>query len=151
MDEVSSYVRLNLPSLTARPLNRLFPSSSNPIMEGPWCRVRREARARERHTARGQGIGLGEVLKHIAEKEPALAPFRIVVKKQGRVPAARSDHRCAGAARWANDCSSMGGHEATRKNRRGYRTVALTKPRLMVLYAAIVRITIIYALMTPAL
>jgi hypothetical protein len=35
--------------LTARPPIRLIPSSSNPMMEGPWCRFRREARARERH------------------------------------------------------------------------------------------------------
>jgi len=27
----------------------LFEPSANPMMEGPWCRVRREARARERH------------------------------------------------------------------------------------------------------
>jgi len=30
-------------------------SSSNPMMEGPWCRVRREARARERHRHRSRG------------------------------------------------------------------------------------------------
>src|SRR5664279_4440671 len=50
MDEVSSYVRLDLPSLRrqGRPKD-CSASSSNPIMEGPWCRFRREARARERH------------------------------------------------------------------------------------------------------
>jgi hypothetical protein len=50
MDEVSSYVRLNLPShcRQGRPKD-CSASSSNPMMEGPWCRVRREARARERH------------------------------------------------------------------------------------------------------
>jgi len=31
-----------------RPKDRSTPSS-NPMMEGPWCRFRREARARERH------------------------------------------------------------------------------------------------------
>jgi SAM-dependent methyltransferase len=30
-------------------------SSSNPMMEGPWCRFRREARARERHRCCGGG------------------------------------------------------------------------------------------------
>ena len=30
-------------------------SSSNPMMEGPWCRFRREARARERHRHRSRG------------------------------------------------------------------------------------------------
>jgi hypothetical protein len=30
-------------------------SSSNPMMEGPWCRFRREARARERHRYRSGG------------------------------------------------------------------------------------------------
>jgi transposase len=30
-------------------------SSSNPILEGPWCRFRREARARERHRNRSGG------------------------------------------------------------------------------------------------
>jgi len=50
MDEVSSYVRLNLLSLwrQGRPKD-CSASSSNPMMEGPQCRVRREARARERH------------------------------------------------------------------------------------------------------
>src|SRR3974390_117656 len=51
MDEVSSYVRLNLPFVSlrqGRPKD-CSTSSSNPMMEGPWCRVRREARARERH------------------------------------------------------------------------------------------------------
>jgi len=50
MDEVSSHVRLDLPSLwrQGRHLD-CSASSSNPIMEGPWCRFRREARARERH------------------------------------------------------------------------------------------------------
>ena len=79
MDEVSSYFRLNLPSLTARPLNRLF----HLVFESHHGRALGPSPKRSA-TARGQGIGLGEVLKHIAEKEPALAPFRIVVKKQGR-------------------------------------------------------------------
>jgi len=49
MDEVSSYVRLNLPSVWRQGrLKDCSASSSNPMMEGPWCRVRREARARER-------------------------------------------------------------------------------------------------------
>src|SRR5208282_4113564 len=50
MDEVSSYVRLDLPSLRqqGRPKD-CSTSFSNPIMEGPWRRFRREARARERH------------------------------------------------------------------------------------------------------
>ena len=50
MDEASSYVRLDL--LSARRQGRpkdCSASSSNPMMEGPWCRFRREARARERH------------------------------------------------------------------------------------------------------
>src|SRR5437763_5862673 len=49
MDEVSSYVRLDL--LSARRQDRpkdCSTSPSNPMMEGPWCRFRREARARER-------------------------------------------------------------------------------------------------------
>jgi hypothetical protein len=50
MDEVSSHVRLDLPfRLTARPLDRFAPPHPRIIMEGPWCRFRREARARERH------------------------------------------------------------------------------------------------------
>jgi len=50
MDEVSSHFRLNLPShwRQGRPKD-CSTLSSNPMMEGPWCRVRREARARERH------------------------------------------------------------------------------------------------------
>ena len=50
MDEVSSYVRLDL--LSARRQGRpkdCSASFSNPILEGPWCRFRREARARARH------------------------------------------------------------------------------------------------------
>src|SRR5436309_14883561 len=49
MDEVSSYVRLDLLSLRrqGRPKDRSA-SSSDPMMERPWCRFRREARARER-------------------------------------------------------------------------------------------------------
>ena len=56
MDEVSSFVRLDLPSLwrQGRHLD-CSASSSNPIMEGPWCRFRREARARERHRHRSDG------------------------------------------------------------------------------------------------
>src|SRR5258708_708086 len=56
MDEVSSYVRLDL--LSARRQGRpkdCSTSSSNPMMEGPWCRFRREARARERHRHCGGG------------------------------------------------------------------------------------------------
>src|SRR6202040_3568635 len=50
MDEVSSYFRLDLPSRRrqGRPID-CSASSSNPMMEGPWCRFRREARAREQH------------------------------------------------------------------------------------------------------
>src|SRR6266568_5387534 len=50
MDEVRSYFRLDLLSHSrqGRPKD-CSTSSSNPMMEGPWCRVRREARARERH------------------------------------------------------------------------------------------------------
>src|SRR5258705_826682 len=46
MDEVSSYVRLDLLSVRrqGRPKD-CSASSSNPMMEGPWCRFRREARA----------------------------------------------------------------------------------------------------------
>ena len=32
-------------TLTVRPPKRLFHLVLNPIMEGPWCRFRREARA----------------------------------------------------------------------------------------------------------
>src|SRR5262249_7527522 len=50
MDEVSSYVRLNLPLPRRQGRAKdCSTSSSNPMMEGPWCRVRREARAGERH------------------------------------------------------------------------------------------------------
>src|SRR5262245_59721 len=50
MDEVSPYVRLDLPiSQRQGRCKDCSTSSSNPMMEGPWCRVRREARARERH------------------------------------------------------------------------------------------------------
>ena len=50
MDGVSSYVRLDLPSVwrQGREID-CSASSSTPMMEGPWCRFRREARARERH------------------------------------------------------------------------------------------------------
>src|SRR5215472_13097778 len=49
MDEVSPLGRLDLPTATqGRPLD-CSTSSSDPMMEGPWCRFRREARARERH------------------------------------------------------------------------------------------------------
>jgi len=50
MDEVSSYVRLDLLSAKrqGRPKDSSTPSSK-PMMEGPWCRFRREARARGRH------------------------------------------------------------------------------------------------------
>ena len=54
-DEVRSYVRLDLPSLMAsRPLD-CSASFSNPMMEGPRCQFRREARARERHRHRSRG------------------------------------------------------------------------------------------------
>jgi len=57
MDEVSSHVRLDLPFVCrqGRPKD-CSTSSSNPMMEGPWCRFRREARAREwhRHCSGGQ-------------------------------------------------------------------------------------------------
>src|SRR4029077_2383719 len=49
-DEVRSYVRLDLPFVQRRGRPKdCSTSSSNPMMEGPWCRFRREARARERH------------------------------------------------------------------------------------------------------
>src|SRR5436190_24017362 len=53
MDKVSSNVRLVLSSdgWQDRPLD-CSASSSNPMMEGPWCRFRREARARGRHRYR---------------------------------------------------------------------------------------------------
>jgi len=53
MDEVSSYVRLDPLSVRrqGRPKD-CSTSSSNPILEGPWCRFRREARARGRHQHR---------------------------------------------------------------------------------------------------
>ena len=47
MDQVSPHVRLNLPSVTEGRGKDCSASSSNPMMEGPWCRFRREARARE--------------------------------------------------------------------------------------------------------
>ena len=50
MDEVRSCVRLDLPfNLRQGRLIDCSASSSNPMMERPWCRFRREARARERH------------------------------------------------------------------------------------------------------
>ena len=56
MDEVSSHVRLDLPSNRRQGRGKdCSTSSSNPIMEGPWCRFRREARARERHRHRSGG------------------------------------------------------------------------------------------------
>src|SRR6516162_5987594 len=50
MDEVSSYVGLDLLFVRrqGRPID-CSTSPSNPMMEGPQCRFRREARARERH------------------------------------------------------------------------------------------------------
>jgi len=50
MDEVSSLSRLDLPFVwqQGRPKD-CSASFSTPMMEGPWCRFRREARARERH------------------------------------------------------------------------------------------------------
>src|SRR6516162_11926230 len=50
MDEVSSYVGLDLLFVCrqGRPID-CSTSPSNPMMEGPQCRLRREARARERH------------------------------------------------------------------------------------------------------
>src|SRR6478752_1985489 len=53
MDEVSSYVRLDPPFLQRQGrLTDCSASSSDPMMEGPRCRFRREARARERHRHR---------------------------------------------------------------------------------------------------
>src|SRR5262245_64167844 len=50
MDEVSSHVRLDLPFIQRQGrLKDCSTPSSDPMMEGPLCRVRREARARERH------------------------------------------------------------------------------------------------------
>jgi len=50
MDEVSSQVRLDLPSVWRQGRQSDCSASfSNPMVEGPWCRFRREARARERH------------------------------------------------------------------------------------------------------
>ena len=49
MDKVSPLGRLDLRTATqGRPLD-CSTSSSDPMVEGPWCRFRREARARERH------------------------------------------------------------------------------------------------------
>jgi len=48
MDEVSSSVRLDLSSVRWQDRGKdCSTSSSNPMLEGPWCRFRREARARE--------------------------------------------------------------------------------------------------------
>ena len=49
MDEVSPLGRLDLPTATQGRPKDCSTSSSDPIMERPWCRFRREARARERH------------------------------------------------------------------------------------------------------
>ena len=50
MVEASSHVRLDLLSVRRQGRGKdCSASSSNPMMEGPWCRFRREARARERH------------------------------------------------------------------------------------------------------
>ena len=44
------------PSTVSREIRRDCSTSfSNPMMEGPWCRFRREARARERHRHRSDG------------------------------------------------------------------------------------------------
>src|SRR5512139_110875 len=53
MDEVRSHVRLDLPPnrRQGRPKD-CSASFSNPMLEGPKCRFRREARARERHRHR---------------------------------------------------------------------------------------------------
>ena len=53
MDEVSSYVRLDPPFLQRQGRPRdCSASSSDPMVERPRCRFRREARARERHRHR---------------------------------------------------------------------------------------------------
>ena len=44
----SNCYRIAVPQRTSK-------GSSNPMMEGPWCRFRREARAREQHQHRGGG------------------------------------------------------------------------------------------------
>src|SRR5262249_12182615 len=69
MDEVSSHVRLDLPLIRrqGRPKD-CSTLSSNPMMEGPWCRFRREARARERH--RYCAGGESESLKALDPKRP---------------------------------------------------------------------------------
>jgi len=56
MDEVSSHVCLDLPFLNGKGRGiDCSTSSSNPMMEGPWRRFRREAWARERHRNCGGG------------------------------------------------------------------------------------------------
>jgi hypothetical protein len=63
---------------------------------------------------------------------------------------ARLSTQRAGAACWAGGCSPTVGQRRARTGA-DQRTVALTKPRLMALSAAIVRSTMIYALMTGVL
>ena len=55
MDEVSLYVRLDPPSVCGSPPRDCSASSSNPVLEGPWCRSRREAPTRGRHQHRKDG------------------------------------------------------------------------------------------------
>ena len=81
MDEVSSFVRLDLPSLwrQGRHLD-CSASSSNPIMEGPWCRFRREARARERHRHRSDGsLKALDPDRPIREADIELAPITVFI------------------------------------------------------------------------
>src|SRR5215470_6262108 len=69
MDEVSSHVRLDLPLIRRQGrVKDCSTLSSNPMMEGPWCRFRREARARERH--RYCAGGESESLKALDPKRP---------------------------------------------------------------------------------
>ena len=65
MDEVRSYVRLDLPFVQGR-LTDGSASSSNPMMERPWCRFRREARARGRH----RQTAVVDSLKALDRKRP---------------------------------------------------------------------------------
>ena len=78
MDEVRSHVRLDLPHLTVRPTQRLFPSLSNPILERPLRRVRREARARKRHRHWSGGIASKRLTQTgQLEKRTSLLPSSI--------------------------------------------------------------------------
>src|SRR5262249_5646892 len=97
MDEVSSHVRLDLPLIRRQGrVKDCSTLSSNPMMEGPWCRFRREARARERH--RYCAGGESESLKALDPKRPireADMLYRQLRAITGLARITSGDRRCA--------------------------------------------------------